>query len=70
MELTHEDNTPTAAVPQAIRALPPLKLPVSDNDPTRDITSGEALRRGLLVALVTVLLAVLLVATVWAVVSR
>ncbi|MBX3258703.1 MAG: hypothetical protein KF782_03230 [Labilithrix sp.] len=70
MELTHEDNTSTAADPQAIRSMPPPKPPVSDNDPTRNVTSAEALRRGVLVVLVAALLAVLFVATVWAVASR
>lgn len=65
MELTHEDNVSTAADPQAIRTWPPPKQPIFDNDPTRNVTSGERLRRGLLLAAVAVLLAILFVVTVW-----
>lgn len=69
---THEyvNNTDTAAVPQAIRAWPPPKLPISDNDPTRDVSRRRGAQRMLLAALCAVALATLLVATVMVLIQR
>lgn len=70
MDLASYDNTSTAADPQAIRSRPPLKQPVFDNDPTRDISSAERIRRKLLESLAVVALAVMLLATILMFVDR
>ncbi|HVH42230.1 MAG TPA: hypothetical protein VM925_07790 [Labilithrix sp.] len=65
MELTRGDNTGTAADPQAIQSTPPQKLPLYDNDPTRNVSSREGAQRSLVIVLGALALAVMLVATVW-----
>lgn len=63
MERTYVDNTETAVDPQAIQTAPPLKLPIWDNDPTRDISPLQATERFLLVELAVVALIAMLIAT-------
>lgn len=70
MELTRQDNIHTAADPQAIQVAPPQKLPLSDNDPTRDISTSQAKRRLVLVGAVTLALAAMAVLTLLVVASR
>lgn len=42
MELTHDNNTAQATEPSAIVTAKPLrKPPLSDNDPTRDVSSPQ-----------------------------
>lgn len=64
MELTREDNIDTAADPQAIQIAPPQKRPISDNDPTRDISTRQAGQRVLLVGLVALALLAMFILTV------
>lgn len=70
MELTHEDNIQTAADPQAIQTSPPMKLPIYDNDPTRDVSPPqEAGSKALLVLAVLAAIA-LVIAAVLALAQR
>lgn len=64
MELTREDNIDTAADPQAIQLAPPQKRPISDNDPTRDISTRQAGQRVFLVGLVALALLAMFILTV------
>ena len=64
MELTREDNIDTAADPQAIQLSPPQKRPVSDNDPTRDISTRQAGQRIVLVGVVVLALLAMVLLTV------
>lgn len=64
MELTREDNIDTAADPQAIQIAPPQKRPISDNDPTRDISTRQAGQRVLLVGLVALALLAMFILTI------
>jgi hypothetical protein len=66
MDLTFEDNTQTAVDPQAILTSPPQKLPIYDNDPTRNVSPAESVNRFLVAALAVAALLVLVVATVMA----
>ena len=70
MELTREDNIDTAADPQAIQLAPPKKLPISDNDPTRDISTRQAGQRLFVIALVALALIAMAVLTVLVFVKR
>ncbi len=64
MERPYEDNTATAAAPQAIRTMPPPKQPVYDNDPTRNVSPIEGIETRLLSALVVLALLVMVASTV------
>ena len=64
MDLTR-DNVDTAADPQAITTLPPPKQPVSNNDPTRDISPRQGVDRVVAVGLGVVGVLVMAVATIW-----
>jgi hypothetical protein len=64
MELPREDNIDTAADPQAIQFAPPQKRPISDNDPTRDISTRQAGQRLFVVALIALALLAMAVLTV------
>ena len=70
MELTQDENKATAADPQAMRTARPQKMPLSNNDPTRDISPRQSAGRGLLIGLVVLALLVMLVATIWAMAGR
>jgi len=70
MELTREDNIDTAADPQAIQFAPPQKLPISDNDPTRDVSTRQAGQRLFVIALVVLALLAMAVLTVLVFVNR
>ena len=70
MELTHEDNIHTAADPQAIHASPPRKQPISDNDPTRDISTRQAGQRLVIVGIVALALLAMGVLTVLVLINR
>ncbi len=63
MELTRHHNIDGAADPQAIKVAPPQKLPVSDNDPTRDISTLRAGERLFIVGLVVLALLALFALT-------
>ncbi len=63
MDITYEDNTQTAADPQAILTSPPKKLPISNNDPTRDISARQAAQRYLVMSLGVVALVAMALAT-------
>jgi hypothetical protein len=64
MELTFENNVATAAAPQAINTAMTRKLPVYDNDPTRDISTREGVESLLIYGLATATLLGMLVMTV------
>ena len=64
MELTRDDNIDTAADPQAIQFSRPQKRPVSDNDPTRDISTRQAGQRIVLVGVVVLALLAMVLLTV------
>jgi hypothetical protein len=68
MQLVHENNVNTAVDPQAITTPPWPKEPLSNNDPTRNVSTPAQARRTLLIALSTVLLVALLLATIAAIV--
>jgi hypothetical protein len=63
----HPDDRPTnvdeATSPEAIASPRPPKQPVSDNDPTRNISSREQVSRILMMALAVAALLVLAFAT-------
>lgn len=65
MELTHQNNTAEAADPPAIVSgtLIP-KAPVSNNDPTRDVSHGERWAGALALTLATAALFALALAAV------
>lgn len=64
MELTYEDNTQSAAAPQAIQTSPPQKLPIWDNDPTRNVSQAQGARRYFVMTLGVVALLAMALATV------
>ena len=70
MERTHEPNVETAADPQAIATLQIEKLPLWDNDPTRNVTRREGARRMLVMGLGTLALLAMLIAATLALVQR
>lgn len=71
MERTHEHvNVDSAADPQAIQFAPPMKRPLSDNDPTRNVSPQQAGGRIALVGLVALALAVMCILTLLVFVDR
>jgi hypothetical protein len=62
-EGAQQANVAYAASPEAIATPGPHKLPLSNNDPTRDITPGEVVARSITLLLAVLTLVVLAVAT-------
>lgn len=65
MELTHENNTAQATEPSAIvTAKPVSKLPISNNDPTRDVSQPKRWVGAATIAIAAVALVLLALAAV------